>query len=57
MDIMDPSDGELVGKELDITYTADLGGKLVHIAGHSKESIGKARDRLLVSLTIKVSCK
>ncbi|KAK4042206.1 hypothetical protein C8A01DRAFT_14141 [Parachaetomium inaequale] len=53
MDIMDRSDADLVEKELDISYTAGLAGKLVHIAGQSKESISKARERLLVALAIK----
>jgi hypothetical protein len=54
-EIMTPDQAMIVGAELGIKLSASGPGKLVFIAGHQREPINEAMERLKVMLTTRVS--
>ena len=55
LDIMTDNQSEEIEKELGVTFSSALGGKLVYISGQSEESFAGAQKKLSVMLAIKVS--
>ncbi len=54
-DIMTDNQSEEIEKELGVSFTSALGGRLVYISGNNEESIAKAQKKLGVMLAIRVS--